>query len=435
MKKQAIGIVETLRAVGFRAVFAGGVVRDMLLSVQSSDFDIATDALPEQVEALFEKTIPVGKNFGVIVVVVDNVEYEVATFRMDGEYSDNRRPDSVEFSSIEEDAKRRDFTINGLFYDPVDGKVLDFVGGEKDIAAGIVRFIGDAEARISEDKLRLLRGVRFALRFGFELEKASYEAIKRNAEQVTLVSKERIRDELIKMVKIGKPRRMFELLFDTGLIRYVLPDIEKLKGVEQDPIWHPEGTVSEHTIRVMENLVGESLEVQFAGMFHDVGKPETKEVTRGRITNREHARIGAKKTRRILESLKFPNKFIEYVGELVYDHMKMLHVKGMRKAKQKRFFAQENFSDLRALHIADEKGGFNDLTIIEYVDTLKAEYEKESLKPKPFLDGRDLIELGFVQGVLIGSTKKEIYNQQLDGTITTKEDAIALAKVVLERLG
>jgi poly(A) polymerase len=162
---------------------------------------------------------------------------------MDGEYSDNRRPDSVEFSSIEEDAKRRDFTINGLFYDPIEGKVLDFVDGEKDIAVGIVRFIGDAEARISEDKLRLLRGVRFALRFGFELEKASYEAIKRNAEQVTLVSKERIRDELIKMVKIGKPRKMLELLFDTGLIRYVLPDIEKLRGVEQDPIWHPEGAM------------------------------------------------------------------------------------------------------------------------------------------------------------------------------------------------
>jgi poly(A) polymerase len=195
------------------------------------------------------------------------------------------------------------------------------------------------------------------------------------------------------------------------------------------------GDVLEHTIRVMEYLKNESLEVQFAGMFHDIGKPETKGVTGGRITNREHARIGAKKTREILEALKFSKKFIEYVGELVYDHMKMLHVKGMRKAKQKRFFAQDNFSDLRDLHIADEKGGFNDLSIIEYIDNLKIEYEKESLRPEPFLDGRDLINLGFVQGVLIGSTKKEIYNQQLDGTITTKDDAVLIAKKVLERLG
>jgi len=428
MEKQAIQIIETLKSNGFQAVFAGGYVRDMLLVAKSGDIDIATNALPEQVESLFEKTVPVGKAFGVIVVVIDNFEFEVATFRNDGQYSDGRRPDSVEFSSIEEDAKRRDFTINGLFYDPVDAKVLDFVNGESDIKAGIVRFIGDAEARIAEDKLRLLRGVRFALRFDFDLEQASYEAIKKNAEQVSLVSKERIMAELVKMMKLEKPRRMFELLFDTGLIHYVLPDIEALQGVEQDPNWHPEGDVLEHTIRVMGHLKGESLEVQFAGMFHDVSKPETAEKIDGRITNREHARIGAKKTREILEALKFPKKFIEYVGELVYDHMKMLHVQGMRKAKQKRFFAQDNFSDLRALHIADEKGGFNDLSIIEYVDALKVEYEKVSLQPIPFIDGRDLIAIGFVQGKLIGAVKKEIYDLQLEGTITTKEDALEFAK-------
>ena len=306
MEKQAIQIIETLKSNGFQAVFAGGYVRDMLLVAKSGDIDIATNALPEQVESLFEKTVPVGKAFGVIVVVIDNFEFEVATFRNDGQYSDGRRPDSVEFSSIEEDAKRRDFTINGLFYDPVDAKVLDFVNGESDIKAGIVRFIGDAEARIAEDKLRLLRGVRFALRFDFDLEQASYEAIKKNAEQVSLVSKERIMAELVKMMKLEKPRRMFELLFDTGLIHYVLPDIEALQGVEQDPNWHPEGDVLEHTIRVMGHLKGESLEVQFAGMFHDVSKPETAEKIDGRITNREHARIGAKKTREILEALKFP---------------------------------------------------------------------------------------------------------------------------------
>ena len=428
MEKQAIQIVETLKANGFQAVFAGGFVRDMLLSVSSGDIDIATDALPEQVESLFEKTVAVGKSFGVIVVIVDGIEFEVCTFRNDGKYSDNRHPESVEFSSIEEDAKRRDFTINGLFYDPIDGKLLDFVDGEKDLKAGIIRFIGDAEARISEDKLRILRGVRFALRFGFDLEESTYAAIKRNAKNILLVSKERIRDEIIKMVKLDKPEKMFELLFDTGLIHYVLPEIEKLKGVKQDPEWHPEGDVFCHTVKVMENLKGESLEVLFAGMFHDIGKPETFEVINGRITNREHAKIGAKKTRDILEGLKFPNKFIEYVGELVYDHMRMLNVKGMKKSKQKRFFSQDNFSDLMALHIADEKGGFNDLSIIEKVNELILEYGEQSLKPEPLIDGRDLIGIGFCQGALIGQVKTEIYDMQLEGQINTKDEALEYAR-------
>lgn len=431
MKRIARKIAETLKARGFQAVYAGGYVRDMLLGLESHDIDIATDARPEDVEEIFERTIPVGKSFGVVRVLEELVEFEIATFRTDGIYTDGRRPDSVEFSSIEEDAKRRDFTINGLFYDPIEDKVLDFVGGKADLEKGIVRFIGDPEERIEEDRLRILRGIRFAVRFGFEIEKETFAAIKRNAYRISDVSMERIQQELVKMVELGKPRKVIELLSESGLLREILPEIAILKGVPQDPIWHPEGDVMEHTIRVMEGLVGKSLELQFAGFFHDVGKPETTSIG-GRITTPGHAKVGAGITRAVLERLKFPTKFVEYVGELVYQHMQIINVTEMKKSKQKMFFAQDHYPDLRELHIADKMGGMGDLSELKEVDAIWERLKLESLKPEPFVSGRDLLDLGFSTGTILGILKQELYERQLEGEFPDREAALSFAK---SRLG
>lgn len=427
MDTKARYIAKVLRDHGYQAVYAGGVVRDKLLGKESHDIDIATSATPDQVEALFEKTIPVGKAFGVVRVLIDGDEFEVATFRSDFG-TDGRRPERVEFSSIEEDAKRRDFTINGLFYDPIDDKVIDYVGGKGDLEKGVIRFIGDPEARIAEDRLRILRGIRFAVRFGFEIESETYAAIKKHAATVLEVSAERIQQELIKIIEIGKPRKAMELLFDSGLIKYILPEIEVIKGVPQDPIWHPEGDVLEHTIRVMEALVGESLEVQFGGLFHDVGKPMTTIVEGDRIRTPGHAKEGAAITRQVLERLKFSTKFVEYVGELVYDHMKFLSVKDMRKAAQKRFFAEEHFQDLRKIHIADQKAGSLIFDTVKLVDELYEKFQREDLKPKPFVDGRDLIAIGFTQGRAIGELKTEIYDRQLEGEFLDRDAALQFAR-------
>lgn len=428
MDRVARYIAQVLKDNGHQAVFCGGVVRDMILELPNHDVDVCTSATPDQVEALFDKTLSIGKSFGVIVVIVDGVQVEVATFRTDGIYKDGRRPESVEFSSMEEDAKRRDFTINGLFYDPIEDMVIDHVGGIRDLQKGVIRFIGDPEARIAEDRLRILRGVRFAIRFGFEIEPETLAAIKRNADKVLEVSAERIQQELIKIVELGKPRKALELLSESGILKHILPEIEALKKCKQDPVWHPEGDTLEHTIRVMENLVGESLELQFSALFHDVGKPETTIVEDGRIKSPGHAKAGAAITRQILERLKFSNKFIDYVGELVYDHMKIIHITEMRKSAQKKFFAQESYLDLRKLHIADKKAGSGDTYLIEEADELYAKFQAESLKPKPFVDGRDLIAIGFTQGRAIGALKDEIYDLQLEGILASRESALSYAK-------
>lgn len=428
---KAIRIIQVLKSHNHQAVFAGGFVRDMIMNLDSHDIDIATDATPDQVESYFEKTIPVGKSFGVVRVLIDGTEFEVATFRNDGIYLDGRRPESVSFSSIEEDAKRRDFTINSLFYDPIENKILDYVGGKEDLTEGIIRFIGDPEERIAEDKLRILRGIRFAVKFGFQLEKQTFKAIQFHASEIAQVSMERIQQELVKMLEIGKPRQMIELLYESRILHYILPEIEDLKGVPQDPKWHPEGDVFEHTIRVMEGLVGKSIELQLAGWFHDVGKPMSTIINEGKISTPEHAKVGADITREILERLKFPSKTINYVSKLVCDHMKITSVLEMRKSRQKMFFAQENYEDLRALHIADKMGGSGDLSHLREIDELKAKYELESLRPVPFVTGRDLIQLGYTSGRVLGDLKTEIYERQLEGEFKDKSEAIEFAKMRL----
>lgn len=433
-REKAIAIVRILKEHGHQAVFAGGFVRDMIIGRESNDIDIATSAKPEQVEEIFERTIPVGKAFGVVRVLFDMTEFEVATFRADSKGGDGRRPDSVTFCTIDGDAARRDFTINGLFLDPIDDKVIDFVGGQNDIAKKRICFIGDPIARINEDHLRILRAIRFAAVLGFRIERESYKVIKENASLVSHVSSERVREELVKTLKGGDPRIALTLLSDTGLLDVILPELTLLRGTKQDPIWHPEGDAFEHTIKVLEVLCssGASIEARLAGLFHDIGKPQTTEVRDGRIVSREHAKVGADITRDVMGRLRFPNKQIDHVAGLVYDHMKPLAIKGMRKAKIKRLFAQDTFADLKELHRADKLGGMGDLSTVELIEQLEEKFSSEPLKPIPLIDGRDLIGIGFKEGREIGSAKRQIYDLQLEGKLTDKAGALEFAKALLD---
>lgn len=427
MEKQAKYIAEKLSEHGYEAVFAGGWVRDKLIGVESHDIDIATDATPEQVQAIFDRSVPVGISFGVVRIIVDDIEFEVATYRKDSKSSDGRRPDSVEFCSMYEDAMRRDFTINGMYYSPKMLKVFDFVGGREDLKKGLIRFIGNPDERIEEDKLRMLRCVRFGARFG-TIEKETLEAVKRHAHEIYTVSAERIHEELVKMLKVGKPTKVIELLFDTGLMHEILPEFEILRDTVQDKQWHPEGNVDRHTVMVMEALVGEPIELQLAGMFHDIGKPEVTEIEGERVSSKGHAKAGSKITREIMKRMKFSNDMIEAVAELVYDHMKMITVTEMKKSSQKRFFAQDNFDMLFKLHKADRMGGCNRTETVDAVNALLEEYSKESIKPKPFIDGRDIIDLGIKQGREIGRLKEMFYDMQLEGDFENREQAFEYAR-------
>ena len=435
MKTEALYIIKKLHEHSFQAVYAGGYVRDTILGVPSHDIDIATDATPEQVESIFDKTIATGKVFGVIRVQVGDEIIEVATFRKDGQYTDGRRPDSVEFCSMKDDVLRRDFTINGMLFDPITDEIIDFVGGREDLKKGLVRFIGDADSRIAEDKLRMLRGVRFAARFG-SIEPETLDAIKRHAKEIHTVSAERIQEELVKMLKVGKPRRVVELLFETGLMHEILPEVEILKGTPQDPKWHPEGDVLEHTIRVMEQLVGECDELLIAGMFHDIGKPDSTIIEDdGRVRSPDHAKVGADISREIMKRMKFSTAMVETVSELVYEHMKMISVKDMKKASRKKFFAQDNFQMLLKLHEADRKAGVDRTETLDLVRSLLEEYSKEPIKPKPFVDGRDIIDMGIKEGKEVGKFKEMLYDMQLEGEFKDREQALERARQIISERG
>jgi poly(A) polymerase len=430
-------IIERLKENGYDAYVAGGAVRDMVIGVEPHDIDIVTSALPDDIERVFSdfKTLSVGKSFGVIVVMIGIVEYEIATMRIDNINSDGRRPDSVKFTSdLAQDAERRDFTMNGIFYDPISDKIIDFVGGKEDIKNGVVRFIGDPDSRIAEDKLRMLRGVRFAARFG-SIEHESLEAIKRHAKEIHVVSKERIQEELIKMLKVGQPRRVINLIRDSGLMKEIIPEFMPMFTTNQSPEYHPEGVASEHTILVMEHLVNEPIELQLAGMLHDIGKPATTTIdpVSGKISSKGHAEVGASIVMDIMVRLKFSNDMISVVTKLVHDHMKIISVVDMKKATRKKFFAEDHFSMLLKLHEADRKGGCDRTDTLEYVKGLIKEYSKEPIMPKPFIDGRDLISLGLKEGREIGRVKEYLYDMQLEGLLLDREQALWVAKEVIEK--
>jgi len=415
-------ICATLREAGFRALLAGGCVRDILLGIQPHDYDIATSARPQQVAALFDKVVPVGAAFGVQKVACPEGFFEVATFRTDGPYSDGRHPDFVNFSDEMGDAARRDFTINAMFLDPQTDRILDYFNGQEDLRRGVIRCVGDPERRFQEDYLRMLRAVRFAARFGFEIDSFTFQAIKKYASLITRTSVERIRDEVTKILTQGNVCCALELLDETTLLREILPEVDALKGVTQPEEFHPEGDVFRHTTLTMDMLKNPTVTLAFGALLHDVGKPQTRTET-DRIRFNNHDKVGAAIAESVCQRLRLSNAETERVVWLVKNHMKLAHAPCMKKNRLKRFVRQEGFTELLALGEADCLASHKSLEIIEWLKNYLAEQQPEELNPAPLLSGDDLIEMGFQPGPAFREILNALEDAQLDGKINTKEEA------------
>jgi len=468
----ALKIVETLRARGYEAYLAGGCVRDLLLGREPADYDVATSATPEVVLDLFPRTFAVGAHFGVVLVAPEAEEAgfvtEVATFRSDLAYSDGRHPDAVEYTkTAEEDVKRRDFTINGLLMDPLRllsgenvleshpsrknqdaarvghpgsnervndakllrGAVLDYVGGLADLDAGVVRAIGRAEQRFQEDHLRMLRGVRFAARFGFELEAETKRAIRSLASRIQAVSRERVRDELTKMLTEGHAQRAFELLDETGLLNEVLPEVARMKGVEQPPQFHPEGDVWVHTLLLLEQLEpGCSATLAWGALLHDVGKPPTFRRAPDRIRFDGHVEIGVAMGAEIFRRFRFSNEETKQVLALIENHMRFMDAQRMKESTLKRFFRLERFEEHLALHKMDCLAASGNLDHWEFVRERLSSMPEEAVRPTPLITGRELIAAGYPPGARFREMLRAAEDAQLEGTIATAEEALKLVK-------
>ena len=430
MEKTARDVAARLRESGHVAYFAGGCVRDIVRGETPKDFDIATDANPEAVQKLFPHTYAVGAHFGVILVVENGFQFEVATFRSDDAYVDGRHPSAVHFSSPEEDAKRRDFTINGMFYDPVAEKVIDFVGGSADIEAKLVRAIGDPAQRFAEDRLRMLRAVRFATVLDYKIDNQTWDALLANAVSINEISAERIREELVRMFLSPNRTRGWDLLDSSGLMRAILPEIDAMKGCAQPEQFHPEGDVFEHT-RLMLQFLPEKISVPlvFAVLLHDVAKPRTATVdSTGRIRFNEHDRIGAKMTEEMMRRLRFSGAEIDATVEMVRQHMVFKDVPKMRVAKLKRFMARPTFDDELELHRADCQGSHRMLDNYEFLLLKREEFANEPIIPSPLVRGDDLIALGLKPGPKFGEILEAVETRQLEGTLRTREEALDWVK-------
>ena len=428
MKNTGIKIIKKLQQAGYEAVFAGGCVRDKLMGIEPYDWDIATSAKPDEVEQLFGKTIPIGKAFGVINVIENNFQFEVATFRTDINCN-GRWPDQVVFGSMEQDALRRDFTINGMFWDPIADRVFDFVNGQEDIKNEVIRFIGSPEDRIQEDNLRMLRALRFADRFSFTIDIKSFEAIKRNSFKIKRISKERIQQEMVKVFTRSTGVLFFDHLISTYLGIFIIPELFLLVyECPQDEQYHPEGNGYIHTRAVLKNLLEANYKVRIAGLLHDIGKPLTYKLVNNKITNHGHAELGFEMSTMILEQLKFSNNDVNYIANLVKDHMKIKDVALMKKSTFKRLANQPYFIDLLKLCKADCLASSGDLSDYTTVLNRYNELSNAPILPTPYINGKILIEMGFEEGPEIGQIKQLIYNEQLEGTISCFEEAIELAK-------
>ena len=430
METTARALVERLRAAGHIAYFAGGCVRDLVRAKAPKDIDIATDARPEEVQRIFPRTYAVGAHFGVIVVLENDWQFEVATFRSDGAYLDGRHPAAVNFSSPEEDARRRDFTINGMFFDPPNEAVIDFVGGRDDLAARIVRAIGDPARRFAEDRLRLLRAIRFATVLEFEIEPATWEAIAQAAPTINQISAERIRDELVRIFLSPQRGRGWDLLDASGLMKEVLPELEAMKGCAQPPQFHPEGDVFRHT-RLMLGLLPDevSLPLVLSVLFHDIGKPPTSSVDEtGRIRFNGHDRVGAEMTEALMQRLRFSRAEIEATVEAVRQHMVFKDVPNMRIAKLKRFMSRPTFPDELELHRVDCEGSHGMLDNYQFLQNKREEFANEPIIPPPLVNGADLIALGMKPGPCFGEILEEVETQQLEGALRSREEALAWIK-------
>ena len=435
METTAREIVARLRGRGHVAYFAGGCVRDLVRGKKPKDIDIATDARPEEVQKIFQRTYAVGAHFGVIVVVENGMQFEVATFRSDGAYLDGRRPAEVHFSSAEKDAARRDFTINGMFYDPAVEKVIDYVGGRADLEAKVIRAIGEPEKRFSEDRLRMLRAVRFATTLEFEIEEETWTALGRQAASITEISAERVREELVRIFMSPQRGRGWDLLDRSGLMAMVLSELEAMKGCEQPPQFHPEGDVFKHTRIMLDLLPNEtSLPLVLSVLFHDIGKPPTAMVDAdGRIRFNGHDRVGAEMTEALMQRLRFSRVEIDGTVEAVRQHMVFKDVPKMRVAKLKRFMARPTFTDELELHRVDCASSHGMLDNYEFLLRKRAEFASEPIIPPPLVRGTDLIALGMRPGPQLGQMLEAIETQQLEGALRDREEALAWLRQELDK--
>ena len=440
-RQHAVAIVRALRERGQQAYLCGGCVRDLLLGREPADWDVTTDATPDQVMRIFPETYAVGAQFGVVLVPIpggaagENASrgvtakaqvVEVATFRSDVGYSDGRHPDEVRYSKDpREDVARRDFTINGLLMDPISSEVLDFVGGRRDVDAHIVRTIGDPELRFGEDKLRMLRAVRFAARFEYRIDPATFAAIERLASEIGQVSRERVRDELTKMLTEGHARQAFLLLEESGLLQEVLPEISAMKGVEQPPQFHPEGDVFVHTLLLLANLPHPCPPtLAWGALLHDVGKPPTFRIAPDRIRFDGHVEVGVKMAEEICRRLRFSNDDTEQILALVKHHMRFAHVAQMKESTLRKFLRMPGFEEHLELHRMDCQSSHGDLTSYKFVKEKIASIPPEKMRPVPLLTGDDLIAAGYAPGPGFKEILSAVEDGQLESRLQSKDDAM-----------
>ena len=427
--KTAKSIVKILQNNGHKAFFVGGCVRDALLNLEPVEFDITTSATPKDIQIIFDKTVPVGESFGVILVLLKGYKFEVATFRKEENYFDGRHPSNVEYSTSEQDdVIRRDFTINGLLYNPISEELFDYVDGENDLKLGIIKTIGNPLDRFKEDKLRMIRAVRFASRFNFTIDNKTLESIKEVVSDITQVSAERIRDELIKITTQKNPGDGLKLLSDTNLLKHIMPDVEAMKGIEQPPEFHPEGDVFVHTCLVLDKLFETtdgiySPELAIGALLHDVGKPPTFE-NLDRIRFNGHDRVGAAMAVKICKKLRFSNKQIDLIADLIKDHLKFKDVTKMRESTLKRFISKPHFDQHLKLHLADCLASHGIIDAYNFVKDKLEEFKHIEIRPKPLIDGKDLIKMGYEPGPIFSKIINMVEEQQLEGLIKNKDEAL-----------
>jgi poly(A) polymerase len=432
----ALDLARQLQAAGFAAYWVGGCVRDLKLGREPKDYDIATNARPEQIEALFPRTLPVGRQFGVVIVMVEDQQFQIATFRAESGYADGRHPDRVEFGNPQADAQRRDFTINGLFYDPVKELVHDWVGGEADLRRRVIRAIGDPHERFAEDHLRLLRAVRFAAQLDFEIEAQTFAAVQANAAKIARVSAERVREELLKLFAPPHAARGLDLLRDSGLLKEILPEISAMIGCAQSPEHHPEGDVYEHARRMLSLLPNDAPPtLVWSALMHDIAKPVTATKDEAGIHFYGHEREGVPMTEGIMGRLKFPRREIETVCLCVRQHMKFMHAQEMRKATVRRMLMRPTFPLELELHRLDSLGSNGALENYDFLRAQAAEFAQQPALVPPLLNGNDLIALGIRPGPEMGRLLAEIRELQLQDELKTAEEARAWAQKAAAQLG
>ena len=432
LKAGALGLARRLAKAGFQVFWVGGCVRDARLGQAPTDYDIATDATPDEIEHLFRKTIPVGKQFGVIMVLEAGHEYQVATFRAEGDYADGRRPGSVRFTDAREDTLRRDFTINGLFYDPLADELHDWVGGQADLEARRIRTIGDPAERFGEDRLRLLRAVRFAVQLGFEIEPATFAVVQQHAAAIREVSAERIRDELLKLFRPPHAAHGLDLLHESRLLPEVLPELAATIGCEQPPEYHPEGDVFTHIRLMLSHLPADAgTTLIWSVLMHDIAKPATLSRDGGRIRFLGHEKVGATMALEIMNRLRFPKAESAAVKTSVRHHMQLKDAQQMRPATLRKLFLRPTFPVELALHRLDSLASSGKLDNFEFLEAKLGEFQDQPELQKPLVDGGDLIALGQVPGAELGRLLSDIRDRQLAGELTTREKALAWAREVL----